>query len=126
MLVFSKFVIANIYFLFPTILLGASFPLASSLLVKKLENTGKDIGILYSADLLGAIIGAVLTGFFLIPIVGLKNVKLANVQRKLPTLTGIRKKYLFGISASKTIILDAIKLLTDKSLIVTNRIATKV
>ena len=55
--------------LVPTIFLGAVFPLAGSIF-KKAE---KDIiGLVYSADLCGAIIGSLVAGFILIPQFGAK------------------------------------------------------
>jgi len=65
----SKFLTGLLYLLFPTILLGACFPLAGSLFIKKV---GTDVGILYSLDTLGAILGASLAGFILMPIIGLR------------------------------------------------------
>jgi purine-binding chemotaxis protein CheW len=51
-------------------------------------------------------------------IIGMKTVSLNSLQLQLPTLTGIRSKYLLGISDEKVIILDGEKLLTDKKLVV--------
>ena len=51
--------------LLPSIFLGATFPLAGHLVKKK-----EKIGLVYSADLVGAITGTILAGFFLIPVHG--------------------------------------------------------
>lgn len=54
----------------PTILIGASFPIASRL-IAKYETLGHDIGFAYSADLLGSAAGAVIAGFLIIPLIGI-------------------------------------------------------
>ncbi|MFZ2187077.1 MAG: fused MFS/spermidine synthase [Candidatus Moraniibacteriota bacterium] len=66
-----KFFMGIIFLLFPTIMLGASFPLASSLVIKDMKTAGSDVGRLYSWDLIGAILGALIAGFVLLPIFGL-------------------------------------------------------
>jgi len=42
----------------------------------------------------------------------------ADGLRKLPTLTGVREEYLKGVSAQGTVVLDAGRLLADRSIIV--------
>jgi spermidine synthase len=69
----AKFFISLLFLLFPTLMLGASFPLASAILVDKTEQAGKIISRLYFWDLLGAVAGSLLVGFFLIPFWGLAN-----------------------------------------------------
>ena len=61
------FVASFAILLIPTIILGAVFPLAGSIF----KRDGEKIGLLYSSDLAGAILGALLAGFFLIPYFGL-------------------------------------------------------
>lgn len=51
-------------------------------------------------------------------VLGLRSVPLAAMQSSLPTLTGIREKYLKGVTPERTVILDAEKLLTDPGLVV--------
>lgn len=54
----------------PTVLFGASFPLAVRLFVKKKSELGRDTGSLYAANTLGTILGAFCAGFLLLPLVG--------------------------------------------------------
>lgn len=79
-LVLAKFAVSFTYLLIPTLLLGALFPLASSLLIKKVEKAGSDVGLLYSFDTFGAIAGAFAAGFFLIPVIGLTQSILVGVM----------------------------------------------
>ena len=55
--------------LIPTIGLGAIFPLAGSIISKWDKES---IGLVYSIDLMGAVIGSLMAGFWLIPILGNK------------------------------------------------------
>jgi len=56
-------------------------------------------------------------------IIGTRTIPLAEVQLPLPTLTGIRGEYLRGVTRKRTAILDGVKLLADKSLIVNEEIS---
>ncbi|MEN0108798.1 MAG: fused MFS/spermidine synthase, partial [Pseudomonas sp.] len=54
----------------PTTLLGAAFPLALRLAVDK-DHVGHDVGTVIGLNTLGGIVGVALTGFVLVPAVGL-------------------------------------------------------
>jgi purine-binding chemotaxis protein CheW len=51
-------------------------------------------------------------------IIGARTISLRGLQPSLPTLTGIREEYLKGVTADRTVILDAEKLLSDAKLMV--------
>src|SRR3972149_3375343 len=51
-------------------------------------------------------------------ILGVRNISMSELQTSLPTLTGIREEYLKGVTNDRTVILDAEKLLSDKSIVV--------
>jgi len=51
-------------------------------------------------------------------ILGVRRIPLAGIQPALPTLTGIREKYLKGITAERTVVLDVGKLLGDEDIVV--------
>ena len=53
--------------LVPTIFLGAIFPLAGSMFKRRRKEI---IGLVYSSDLFGAIVGSLMAGFLLIPVFG--------------------------------------------------------
>jgi len=55
-------------------------------------------------------------------IIGVRSIPAAEIQPSLPTLTGIREKYLTGVTPDRTILLDAEKLLADESIIVQEQI----
>ncbi|MEX0917007.1 MAG: fused MFS/spermidine synthase [Candidatus Paceibacterota bacterium] len=57
--------------LLPTTLMGMEIPLAVRIINKKTAEAGSDTGFVYTADTLGGVIGALSTGVFLIPLIGL-------------------------------------------------------
>jgi spermidine synthase len=59
--------------LFPTIVLGASFPLATSLAARRLATLGSAVGLVYAINTLGAILGSLMTGFVLVPALGMRG-----------------------------------------------------
>lgn len=54
----------------PTIFMGATFPVISTIFVKNIEERGKIIGLLYTMNTFGAIIGVALAGYYLIGKIG--------------------------------------------------------
>jgi len=69
----SQFFIAGLVMLFPTVLMGVTFPVVSRLLTGELSSLGRSVGNAYSFNTAGAILGSILGGFFLIPQIGLKG-----------------------------------------------------
>lgn len=55
-------------------------------------------------------------------ILGVRRIPLVDIQPSLPTLTGIREKYLKGITAERTVVLDAGKLLADEEIVVREQV----
>jgi spermidine synthase len=68
-----EFIMIVVIILLPTILMGAAFPLAGRLFVRKSETVGKSVGTLYASNTIGNILGAFAGGFILIPLVGIEN-----------------------------------------------------
>ena len=62
--------------------------------------------------------GNMVFGILADAILGVRRIALAEMQPSLPTLTGIRERYLKGISAERTGGLDAGKLLADENIVV--------
>jgi len=54
----------------PTFALGASFPLVSRIFARDLRTVGRSIGTAYAANTVGAILGSLVAGFVLIPVLG--------------------------------------------------------
>ena len=62
--------------------------------------------------------GNMVFGILADAILGARRLALAEIQPSLPTLTGIREKYLKGITPERTVVLDAAKLLADEGIVV--------
>ncbi len=59
--------------LVPTLLMGATFPLAAKLVTRDLNAVGRSIGRIYAFNTVGAILGSFLGGFVFLPWVGLQG-----------------------------------------------------
>jgi spermidine synthase len=65
-----QFVIAVTALIFPTMLMGATFPLISRAFMSDIS-LSRDLGVIYSTNILGAITGTLSVGFFLLPFAGM-------------------------------------------------------
>jgi spermidine synthase len=70
---FSQVALAAMVMLIPTTLIGAALPLASRVCVDSLAVLGRRVGGVFSANTVGTVIGATLTGFVLLPRLGLER-----------------------------------------------------
>lgn len=71
--IFSLFIMASVILIIPTTLIGGTFPVVSKIFNKELKSIGKDIGVVYGADTIGACIGIILGGFIFLPLLGLSK-----------------------------------------------------
>ncbi|GFP40288.1 spermine/spermidine synthase domain-containing protein, partial [Candidatus Hakubella thermalkaliphila] len=67
-------------------LVGLEFPLANKIYLGSKSGVGRVAGTLYASDLCGAIVGAVLTSVFLIPILGISKTCLVIAMFKIASL----------------------------------------
>ncbi|MBD3237626.1 MAG: hypothetical protein GF330_13050, partial [Candidatus Eisenbacteria bacterium] len=74
-----KFVMAFSIMLMPAILMGGTFPIVNRIVSRDPRHLGRNIGVIYSANTIGAIAGALLAGFWLVPALGLESGLLAVV-----------------------------------------------
>ncbi len=70
-LMLAKLGVASAILLVPTTLMGATLPVLSRWFTRSVASVGWDFGRLYAVNTFGAVCGASLTGFVLIPAVGL-------------------------------------------------------
>ncbi len=66
-----RFVLTFGILLIPSTLMGGTLPVLTRFFVKRLEQLGTNIGILYALNTFGAVIGTVAAGFFLIEAFGI-------------------------------------------------------
>ncbi len=71
-----RFLKAFGFMLIPTFLMGAMFPVAGRIYTDNFRRIGHRIGELYAFNTVGAIIGAIVTGFALMPALGLQKSQL--------------------------------------------------
>lgn len=74
--VLAEFIAGGITMLVPTLLIGATFPVAARIYAGALGNVGARMGRLYSLNTIGAMLGSFITGFGLIPLLGLQHAAL--------------------------------------------------
>jgi spermidine synthase len=59
-------------FLLPSVLMGIGFPLALQAWANYVHKVGRSTGTAYAANTIGAVVGGIITGFLLIPLLGLQ------------------------------------------------------
>jgi len=67
-----EFLACSILMLIPTILIGATFPIVVKTMTADSRSIGISTGKLYAFNTLGCILGSLITGFLLIPVLGIK------------------------------------------------------
>jgi spermidine synthase len=70
-LIAVKFLMAFSVMFLPTLLFGMTFPVAVQAYALVGDRLGRDVGRVYGANTLGGVVGAVLGGFVVIPLVGI-------------------------------------------------------
>lgn len=68
----AQFALVFLILLVPTTLMGASLPVLAKFFVNRPESLGRKVGDLYALNTLGAVLGAVLAGFLLLPAIGVR------------------------------------------------------
>lgn len=88
-----QFFTVFILLLIPTFLMGMTFPLAIGSCVTSIDNISEDTGKLYAINTVGCVLGAVLSGFVTIPLMGLNNtVYIASFCNFLAAIIVLRGK----------------------------------
>ncbi len=67
-----RFLLTFAVLLIPSTLMGGTLPVLTRFFVKRLEQLGTNIGILYALNTFGAVVGTVAAGFFLIEALGIR------------------------------------------------------
>ncbi len=73
LLAVSNFVIALSLMLFPATLIGATLPLVARIFLSDLRCTAKTVGKLYAVNTIGNVLGALLPGLLIMPIMGIQK-----------------------------------------------------
>jgi spermidine synthase len=67
----AKIVISFLILFFPSLLMGITFPMVATLYSRNMNALGQRIGIMYSANTLGSVLGPIAAAFVFIPLVGI-------------------------------------------------------
>jgi spermidine synthase/MFS family permease/tetratricopeptide (TPR) repeat protein len=70
---FARFALSGLVLLPISLFFGATFPLVVKACATDLTAVGKSVGTLYSANTLGAIVGAFVSGFVVVPCIGVEK-----------------------------------------------------
>jgi spermidine synthase len=72
LLQFVEFLLLLLIMLVPTLLMGAAFPIAARIYTDDIEHMGGSVGRLYAGNTFGSMVGPLLTGFLIIPLIGIQ------------------------------------------------------
>ena len=75
----TQFIVSAALMILATISMGATFPVASQLYSRRMLVLGRSIGNIYSVNTIGAILGSLLAGFVLMPLIGTERTILAGL-----------------------------------------------
>lgn len=70
-IVLMLFATSFIILLLPTVLMGAAFPVVNRIYVESVPKLGQGVGSVYMANTIGAVFGSFLSGFLIMPLVGI-------------------------------------------------------
>jgi len=120
---------AGIVLLPLTLCIGATFPFGVRLLARDASEAASVSGRIYAWNTVGSILGAVLAGFFLLPLLGLENTAMVGVvtSLSLATLTAWftlpRRTILVGITVASLAVVGVVGLPTPIKLLLHSAIS---
>ena len=74
-----QFILSAALMILATLCMGATFPIASQLYSSKFMILGRSVGNIYSVNTVGAILGSLLAGFVLMPVIGTERTILVGL-----------------------------------------------
>ncbi|MBI5602057.1 MAG: fused MFS/spermidine synthase [Deltaproteobacteria bacterium] len=83
LLLTGKFILAFFIMLAPTLFMGAIFPLTIKIYASNINQISRMVGNIYTINTLGCILGSFAGGFFLIPLLGIRNTILLGIGLNL-------------------------------------------
>ncbi|MBI2455692.1 MAG: fused MFS/spermidine synthase [candidate division NC10 bacterium] len=89
LLVASLFALAGLVMLAPALLMGAVFPVVVQLLGGSGRGAGAQVGLAYAGNTVGAVLGAFLAGFVLVPTIGIAGTLTLGVGLSLALAAGV-------------------------------------
>jgi spermidine synthase len=120
---------AGIVLLPVTLCIGATFPFGVRLLARNAEEAATVSGRVYAWNTVGSIVGAVLAGFFLLPMLGLENTAMVGVITSLLLAIATawlilpRRTILAGVAATSLLVVAIVRLPTPENLLMHSAIS---
>ena len=71
--VVARYAGAFLIMFIPTLLMGIAFPLVSKIYTQNRESLGRHVGNVYSVNTVGSVLGSIVAGFAMIPLMGITN-----------------------------------------------------
>ncbi|NIO12223.1 MAG: hypothetical protein GTO40_31080 [Deltaproteobacteria bacterium] len=109
----SVFLMAFLFLMFPTILMGATLPVLSRFFIGSFNQVGRRVGDLYATNTMGAVLGCAAAGYWLIPAMGMQTtVYVAAILNLLIALVIFAidrkrdKEYAFNVATSDPVSLE--------------------
>ena len=107
-----KFFIALVVLGVPTFLFGAQFPVVSRLATDEAHTAGRRVGLLYAMNVVGSILGALATGYILIPLAGTQtSLRLLALSMVAMGLALVLKRSQLSAPSKRTIVAAAVVLM---------------
>ncbi len=106
LIIVTDFLLASVVMIIPTILMGFTFPLVGYLYSRAFRSLGKDIGDIYAINTIGCILGSFLTGFVLIPFIGVQNS--LRIAIAINVLCGLAVLFQTGLRAFRYAVVPAL------------------
>ncbi|MBI4169823.1 MAG: fused MFS/spermidine synthase [Acidobacteria bacterium] len=85
----GQFALVSLVLLGPALLMGAVFPVVVELLGGRRRGTGEQVGLAYAANTAGAVVGALLGGFVLVPQIGIAGTLTLGIALSLALALGV-------------------------------------
>lgn len=85
----GQFALVSLVLLGPALLMGAVFPVIVELLGARRRGTGQQVGLAYAANTAGAVMGALLGGFVLVPQIGIAGTLTFGIALSLALALGV-------------------------------------
>ena len=79
----GKFLFCFLLMMLPTTFLGMTLPLATRIVTQSVTQMGRNVGLVFSLNTLGNVLGAVLAGLWLLPLLGMKTLIESGVMVNL-------------------------------------------
>jgi spermidine synthase len=98
-----KLALSFLALLFPTFLMGGTFPVLSRYFIRQSSDVARPVSLLYAWNTLGAVLGVIFTGFFALYLLGVwQTLYLAGAMNLMIALACLKRRPQFSEETQKT------------------------